>query len=134
MSAVSDAHLSNSSDWIERPQDTDFTDKCLASFDVKSLFTNVLVDDALRVIKSVVDRMDADQLPIAKSDYFKLVTLCMKFGGFVFDSCEYVQHSGLAMGSPLSPVAACLYIMLSLYILYILTIFQQSHTAERIHS
>ena len=28
---------------------------------------------------------------------------------FSFNSEEYVQHSGLAMGSPLSPVAACLY-------------------------
>ena len=28
---------------------------------------------------------------------------------FKFNSDEYRQHSGLAMGSPLSPVAACLY-------------------------
>ena len=33
----------------------------------------------------------------------------MNFGGFVFDGEEFQQHSGLAMGSPLSPVAACLY-------------------------
>jgi len=33
----------------------------------------------------------------------------MNFGGFTFNSDEYLQHSGLAMGSPLSPVAACLY-------------------------
>ena len=35
--------------------------------------------------------------------------MCMNFGGFTFNSDEYFQHSGLAMGSPLSPVAACLY-------------------------
>ena len=33
----------------------------------------------------------------------------LKFESFVFESDEYTQHSGLAMGSPLSPVAACLY-------------------------
>ena len=27
----------------------------------------------------------------------------------MFNLDEYVQHSGLAMGSPLSPVSACLY-------------------------
>ena len=109
LGAISDAHLRNSDDLIERLKNADLTDKYLASFDVKSLFTNVPVDDALRIIKSVIDRIDSDQLPLAKSDYFNLVSMCMKFGGFVFDSDEYTQHSGLAMGSPLSPVAACLY-------------------------
>ena len=109
LGAVSDGHLRNSDDMIERLKNTDFTDKCLASFDVKSLFTNVPVDDALRVIKNVVGGIDSDQLPLAKSDYLSLVSMCMKFGGFMFESDEYVQHSGLAMGSPLSPVAACLY-------------------------
>ena len=32
--------------------------------------------------------------------------LCMNFRGFKFDSDEYRQHSGLAMGSPINPVAA----------------------------
>lgn len=53
--------------------------------------------------------MDPSQLPITKSDYLKLISLCMHFGGLTFNSEEYLQHSGLAMGSPLSPVAACLY-------------------------
>ena len=110
LGAISDAHLRNSGDLIDRLRDIDFTDKCLASFDVKSLFTNVPVDGALRVIKEIISRIDPSQLPLAKSDYFKLLSLCMNFGGFMFNSEEYCQHSGLAMGSPLSPVAACLYI------------------------
>ena len=110
LGAISDAHLRNSGDLIDRLRDIDFTDKCLASFDVKSLFTNVPIDGALKVIKEMVDRIDPSQLPLAKSDYFKLLSLCMNFGGFMFNSEEYRQHSGLAMGSPLSPVAACLYL------------------------
>ena len=109
LGAVSDSHLRNSNDLMERLRDVDFTDKCLASFDVKSLFTNVSVDGAFKVIKSVVNGMDPDQLPVAKSQYLKLLSMCMNFGGFSFNSEEYIQHSGLAMGSPLSPVAACLY-------------------------
>ena len=33
----------------------------------------------------------------------------MKFGCFSYNGEEYIQNSGLAMGSPLSPVAACLF-------------------------
>ena len=82
--SVSDGHLRYSDDMIERLKNTDFTDKCLASFDGKSLLTNVPVDDALRVIKNVVGRIDSDQLPLAKSDYRILVSMCMEFGVFVF--------------------------------------------------
>ena len=81
----------------------------IASFDVKALFTNVPVEGALDAIKKVIDSMDDADLPLPKADYIKMVTLCMKFGYFSFDGQEYVQKSGLAMGSPLSPVAACLF-------------------------
>ena len=94
---------------MEKLEDVDFSDKCLAIFDVKSLFTNVPVEGALKAIKTVVDNMTPDQLPLPKADYLKLITMCMNFGVFAFNSEEYFQHSGLAMGSPLSPVAACLY-------------------------
>ena len=109
LGAISDAHLRNTDDLMEKIKDLDFTDKCLASFDVKSLFTNVPVDGALKAIKSVVEKIIPEQLPLPKADFLKLIDLCMNFGGFKFNGNEYTQHSGLAMGSPLSPVAACLY-------------------------
>ena len=34
----------------------------------------------------------------------------MRFNGFKFEDSECFQHHGLAMGSPLSPVGACLYL------------------------
>ena len=109
LGTISDAHLRNTDDLMERIRDVDLTDKFLASFDVKSLFTNVSVEVAFEAIKSVVDKIDPEQLPVPKEDYLKLVSICMSFGGFKFYNEEYFQHSGLAMGSPLSPVAACLY-------------------------
>ena len=109
LGAINDSHLRNTDDLMERIKDVDFSDKCLASFDVKSLFTNVSVEGALKAIQIVIGSLDPDQLPLPKDDYSKLLALCMNFGGFIFNSEEYCQHSGLAMGSPLSPVAACLY-------------------------
>jgi len=73
------------------------------------LFTNVPVDGALKAIKRVINTLDEASLPLPKAQYLDLVALCMTFGCFSFNGKEYVQHSGLAMGSPLSPVAACLY-------------------------
>ena len=56
-------------------------------------------------MKSIND----EDLPIPKEDYLKLVMLCMKFGCFSYNDEEYVQISGLAMGSPLSTMTACLF-------------------------
>ena len=109
LGTISDAHLRNTDDLMEQIKDVDLTDKYLASFDVKSLFTNVSVDGALEAIKSIVKNIDPNQLPVPKDDYVKLLAMCLTFGGFQFRSEEYCQHRGLAMGSPLSPVAACLY-------------------------
>ncbi|XP_076037070.1 uncharacterized protein LOC143022641 isoform X2 [Oratosquilla oratoria] len=39
----------------------------------------------------------------------KLVSMCVNFGSFTFEGEEFLQHNGLAMGSPLSAVAACLF-------------------------
>ena len=89
---------------------TNVTNRKLASFDVKSLFTNVPVDDALDAIRKVVETLNEDELPLPKNDYMKMVELCVKFGCFSYNGEEYVQRSGLAMGSPLSPIAACLFI------------------------
>ena len=87
-----------------------FNDLKRASFDVKSVFTkNVIVSDALDAIEEVVKSIADENLPLPKEDYLKLAELCMNFDCFSFNKEEYFQHSGLAMGSPLRPVAACLF-------------------------
>ena len=110
LGTISTTHIKNTSEMMSRiAETTNVTDKKLASFDVKSLFTNVPVDDALDAIRKVVESTNEDELPLPKNDYMKMVELCMKFGSFSYNGEEYVQRSGLAMGSPLSPIAACLF-------------------------
>ena len=110
LGSLSSAHIQNTTDMMQRLKEIDhIADKKLASFDVTALFTNVPIDGALAAIKKVVDAMDNENLPLPKKQYMQLVTICMEFGCFSFHGDEYVQHSGLAMGSPLSPVGACLY-------------------------
>ena len=71
---------------ISRIKDiSNVSNKKVASFDVKSLFTKVPVDEALKAITKVVELMNDDELPIPKEDYLRLVKLCMKFGCFSFN-------------------------------------------------
>ena len=81
----------------------------LHSFDVKSLFTNVPKKEAINSIVETLSKIDNNDLPIPKNDYLKLISLCINFECFVFNENKYKQIFGLPMGSPISPVAACLF-------------------------
>lgn len=50
LGSISGVHLRNSSDLIEWLRDIDFVNKRLACFDVKSLFTNVMIAGALETV------------------------------------------------------------------------------------
>jgi len=73
-------------------------DDILVSFDVVSLFTKIPLDEAIQVIKEVVDPETA-----------KLAEICLRSTVFTFQGGYYEQTSGVAMGSPLSPIMANLY-------------------------
>ncbi|XP_063871036.1 uncharacterized protein LOC135106189 [Scylla paramamosain] len=109
LGSINGAHLRNCADLIQRHNSVDFRNKKMASFDVKSLFTNVPVEGAIEAVKRASEDINEENLPIPREDYINLVELCVKFGAFTFEGQEYSQHKGLAMGSPLSAVMACLY-------------------------
>ena len=106
---ISGNHLRNSSDLMARLRQIGFKNKRLASFDVKSLFTNVPTDGAIAAAQRAVGTMADDDLPLPRDDFIKLVELCVRYGVFEFDGVEYEQVEGLSMGSPLSAVLACLF-------------------------
>ena len=109
LGSISDSHLKNSGDLLNRLKELDFSGEKMASFDVKALFTNVPVKGAMKAIEIAIRGVPSDQFPVPKSDFLKLVELCLDFQAFAYGEDEYAQVEGLAMGSPLSPVAACLY-------------------------
>ena len=106
---ISGSHLKNSGDLLGRIKELDVQGMVMASFDVRSLFTNVSIPGALDAARRVINLLDPDALPVPKRDFMKLVSLCLNFGYFCFNGEEFKQVSGLAMGSPLSAVLACLY-------------------------
>jgi hypothetical protein len=70
----------------------------LISFDVVSLFTKIPLNEAIQVINEVADPQTA-----------KLAEVCLKSTFFSFQGEFFEQTSGVAMGSPLSPIVANLY-------------------------
>ncbi|XP_069989501.1 uncharacterized protein [Penaeus vannamei] len=64
---------------------------------------------AIRAVERITGSIVDDELPLPKHHFISLVKLCVDFGFFEFAGEEYQQISGLAMGSPLSAVLACLF-------------------------
>ena len=86
-------------------------EEVLVSFDVKSLFTNVSKIGALELARHALSN-DSTLQARRKMTVEQLVqgmSICLDMKYFVYDSKLYSQDQGLAMGSPLSPVLANLY-------------------------
>ena len=83
----------------------------MVSFDIVSLYTNVPVDDALEVISALLKDDDSlgDRTSIPASDICLLTEFCLRSTYFQFKNDFFEQVDGAAMGSPLSPVVANLY-------------------------
>ena len=80
-------------------------DKYLISFDVESLFTNV---PTLETIKLILDLADGvDLFHNLKRDQLKrLLICCIHESHFQFNEIFYDQVDGIAVGSPLGPLFA----------------------------
>ncbi|XP_059055428.1 uncharacterized protein LOC131849377 [Achroia grisella] len=72
----------------------------MVSFDVESLFTNVPVNECMEVVK---DRLLEKDLP---SQYSVLLKHCLDAGYFLYQGEYYLQIDGVAMGSPVAPLVA----------------------------
>ena len=105
-------HINSTHDFVEQvKQFTLAPGECLSSYDVSALFTSVPVDPALGAIKDLPEKdptiKDRTVLPV--KDIILLLEFCLKNMYFSFQDqfCEQVQ--GVAMGSPVSPIVANLY-------------------------
>ena len=83
----------------------------MISFDVTNLFTQVPVDEALRVVEERLSADDSlkERTSIPTPQLIELIELCLRSTYFQFQDRFFEQTDGAAMGSPLSPVIANLY-------------------------
>ena len=79
----------------------------MVSYDVESLFTNVPVQQTIDIILHKLFPMDDCRFNgFCKNDFKKLLDLAVRDTVFVFNGCSYSQIDGMAMGSPLGPIFA----------------------------
>ena len=85
--------------------------ECLSSYDVSALFTSVPIDPALNIIKDLLDKDTTlkERTVMEVGDIILLLEFCLKNTFFSFQGQFYEQVEGAAMGFPVSPIVANLY-------------------------
>ena len=83
----------------------------MISFDVASLFTNVPLEDTINIILDRIYTRKELNIKIKRNQLKKLLYLCTKNVHFTFDGKMYLQIDGVAMGSPLGPVLANIFMV-----------------------
>ena len=104
-----DSYIKNSKDFVEKSKDIVMaeTDR-LVSFDVESLFTNVPVPETLKIIESRLtnDETLSHRTNLPVNVIMELLELCTQCNYFELEGKIFRQDEGMAMGSPLSPIFA----------------------------
>ena len=108
-------HIHNSQDLVNKLSNIQLTkEESLVSYDVTTLFTSVPVDDSVSIIHDILhqDPTLSDRTSLSAAQVTELLCICLTttYMYFVYSSEFYVQKEGAAMGSPVSPIVANLFI------------------------
>lgn len=109
LSGNTDSHVTNTKHFVEITKEMQITDTdMLVSFDVESLFTNIPVNETLTIIETRLNNDNTlksrTKLPV--NVIMELLKLCTESNYFELEGQFYRQDEGMAMGSPLSPIFA----------------------------
>ena len=105
-------HINSTQDFVEQAKHFKLeSGECLSSYDVSALFTSVPIDPALNIIKDLLvkDNTLKERTVMDLEDIILLLEFCLKNTSFSFQGQFYEQVEGAAMGSPVSPIVANLY-------------------------
>ena len=86
-------------------------DEIMVSFDVEALYTNVPIDDALAIIKELLENDETlpDWTPLSPKNVPDLLELLLRTTFFIFNGTYYQQTEGVPMGGPPSAIVAEIY-------------------------
>ena len=85
-------------------------EKFMVSFDVESLFTNIPLDETINICIDRVYKRKKKVYGLLKRHFKQLLTYATKSSYFLFNGVYYSQIDGVAMGSPLGPNLANLFL------------------------
>ena len=78
----------------------------MGSLDVNSLFTNIPLEGTINICTNLLYNNEAVIKGINKSEFKNLLSLVTEESYFIFNDVLYKQKDGVAMGSPLGPTMA----------------------------
>ena len=110
---MSTHHLQNTKEFIQQLKEVKLQqDETIISYDVKALFTSVPIQPVLNIIKNKLenDQQLQQRTSMSVSQITSLLEYCLRSTYFLFQGEYYEQLEGAAMGSPLSPIIANIYI------------------------
>ena len=83
----------------------------MVSFDVEALYTNAPIDDALAIIKELLENDETlpDRTPLSPKNLLDLLEFLLRTTFFIFNGTYYRQTEGVAMGGPPSSIVAEIY-------------------------
>ena len=102
-------HVQNTRDFVEQIQETRLKQgECIISYDVAALFTSVPIQPVINIIKEKLtnDTTLQQRTSMTIDHITTLLEFCLRSTSFVFQGQYYQQMEGAAMGSPLSPIVA----------------------------
>ena len=101
--------LRNTNDLVDTMKDISLdANEMLVSYDVKSLFTSIPVEESIGIIERKLrdDETLNDRTTMDVSTIIRLLRFCLTNTSFQYNGIHYQQLDGVAMGSPVSPVIA----------------------------
>ena len=104
--------LYNTRDFVEQLKEVRLRkEESMVSYDVTALFTSVPIPPVLKIIekKLTKDKDLKQRTNMTIKHIIKLLEFCPRSTYFVFQGQHYEQVEGAAMGSPLSPIVANIY-------------------------
>ena len=101
--------VSDTFSFVQELETIDFSNKFMGSLDVVSLFTNIPLNESIDLAVSYISEGNPN-LKLSKTDLTKLFSFATSQTNFLFYGKMYDQIDGVAMGSPLAPVLANLFL------------------------
>ena len=84
----------------------------MASLDVDALFTNIPLKETNDIcVKKLFKTSDTLAKGISKNDFRDLINVAVKESFFTFNNKFYIQVDDVAMGSPLGPILAKVFLL-----------------------
>ena len=101
--------ISDTFSFVQEINTIDLSNKFMASFDVASLFTNISLKESIDLAVSYIIE-GSTKLKFSRAELVKMLSIATSQTHFLFNGKVYDQIDGVAMGSPLAPVLANLFL------------------------